>query len=40
MGINDLTLAKNLTAMVEKVTEGLEQGTAPILNQVTETTPD
>lgn len=36
--INDLTLAKNLTAKVEVVCAGLETGTAAILEQVSETT--
>lgn len=38
MGINELTLAKNLTAIVEEASIGLDQGVAPILDQVTETT--
>lgn len=38
MGINDLTLAKNLTELVEEATVGLKEGTAPILDQVTEMT--
>jgi type III restriction enzyme len=36
--INDLTLAKNLTALVAEASEGLENGDAPILSQVTEVT--
>lgn len=36
--INDLTLAKNLTALVVEASEGLENGDAPILSQVTEVT--
>lgn len=36
--INDLTLAKGLTAKVEEVCQGLETGEAPILDQVSEMT--
>jgi type III restriction enzyme len=36
--INDLSLAKGLTAKVEEASAGLEMGTAPILEQVSETT--
>ncbi|WP_024510060.1 DEAD/DEAH box helicase family protein [Bradyrhizobium sp. ARR65] len=36
--INDLPLAKGLTAKVEEVCAGLETGQAPILEQVSETT--
>jgi type III restriction enzyme len=35
MGINDLTLAKELTAKVETQAAGLETGTAPLLDAVT-----
>lgn len=38
MGINDLTLAKNLTAKVQEACTGLENGNAPILGKVTPTT--
>lgn len=36
--INELSLAKGLTAMVEEASTGLESGTAPILEKVSETT--
>ena len=36
--INDLTLAKKLTARVAEVCQGLEFGSAPILYQVSATT--
>jgi type III restriction enzyme len=35
MGINDLTLAKELTKRVEEASAGIETGVAPILDQVT-----
>lgn len=38
MGINDLTLARKLTEAVNAEGAGLESGSAPILQQVTETT--
>ncbi|MEY9435965.1 DEAD/DEAH box helicase [Bradyrhizobium elkanii] len=38
--INDLSLAKGLTAKVEEACAGLETGQAPILEQVSETTAD
>lgn len=38
MGINDLTLSRNLTRKTLAACEGLETGKAPILEQVTETT--
>src|SRR3546814_380350 len=37
-GINELTLASGLTAKVEELSAGLEAGTAPILDLVSETT--
>ena len=36
--INDLSLASGLSAKVEEVCAGLETGTAPILDQVSELT--
>ena len=36
--INDLTLASKLTARVAEACIGLENGDAPILSQVSETT--
>jgi len=38
MGINDLTLAKELTARVEAAAAGLEAGSAPILTEVSPVT--
>lgn len=38
MGINDLSLARGLTARVQEACLGLETGAAPILEQVTEPT--
>lgn len=38
MGINDLTLAKNLTAIVQESCIGIESGKAPILEKVSDIT--
>jgi type III restriction enzyme len=38
MGINDLTLAKELTKRVQEACEGLENGSATILSQISEPT--
>jgi len=38
VGINDLSLAKGLTAKVEEVCVGLDEGSAPILSEVSEVT--
>src|ERR1700685_3046044 len=37
-GINNLVLARNLTSRVQNACAGLENGIAPILNEVTDTT--